>query len=98
TSGKGNFNLSATFTFANYETVNGHENTELVLHHCLLPQCVANIASPYLQDTIHVQVHFRLKSEALALSAIYGVSNRLDVGIVIPYIRNDLQVFTHATI
>ena len=98
TTGKGNLNISTTYTFANYETVNGHENTELVLHHCLLPACVTNIASPYLQDTIHVQVHFRLKSEALALSAIYGVSNRLDVGIVIPYIRNDLQVFTHAAI
>src|SRR5439155_25510141 len=30
--------------------------------------------------------------------AIYGVSNRLHVGIVIPYSRNALQVFTHASI
>lgn len=96
TTGRGNLNVSMTYTFADYKTVNGNDNTELVLHHCLLPECVSNIASPYLQDTIHVLVHFRLKSQALALSAIYGVSDRFDIGVVVPYIRNDLQVFSHA--
>src|SRR5581483_6061453 len=99
TTGKGNFNVSLAYTFADYQTISGRDNVELVLHHCLLPQCVGtNPNATFLKDTIHVQLHFRLKSQALALSAVYGITNRLDVGLVIPYERNDLQVFTHAFI
>lgn len=99
TTGKGNFNLSLTYTFANYETINGQDSLQLVLHHCLTPDCTfGNPNLPFLKDTINVDVHFRLKSQALALSAVYGLNNRLDVGLVLPYIRNDMQVFTHAFI
>jgi hypothetical protein len=98
TTGKGTFTVSGTYSFSNFDQVNGKSSIELVLHHCLLPECVTNIASPYLQDTIHVNVKFRLKSQALTMSAVYGVSDRLDVGIVIPYIRNDLQVAADAVI
>lgn len=97
TTGKGNFNLSMTYTFADYQTIAGRDSVELVLHHCLTPDCTfGDPTSPFLQDTIHVQLHFRLKSQAVALTAVYGLSNRIDVGIVVPYVRNDLQVFTHA--
>ena len=41
TSGKGTLNFSATYTFANYETVNGQDDVELVLHHC----CCRNVYS-----------------------------------------------------
>src|SRR5438128_4087467 len=100
TTGKGNFNLSATYTFADYQTISGQDSVELVLHHCLTPDCTsgAPLTAPFLQDTIHIQLHFRLKSQAVALSAVYGLSNSIDVGIVVPYVRNDLQVFTHAFI
>ena len=98
TTGKGTFTISGTYSFSNFDQVNGANSIELVLHHCLLPECVTNIASPYLQDTIHVNVLFRLKSQALTMSAVYGLTDRLDVGIVVPYIRNDLQVMTNAVI
>ena len=39
-----------------------------------------------------------MKSEAVALTAVYGVSNRLDLGVVVPYVRNDFQIFSHAVI
>ncbi len=98
TTGKGTFTVSGTYSFSNFDRVNGADSIELVLHHCLLPECVTNIASPYLQDTIHVNVKFRLKSQALTMSAVYGVTDRMDVGIVVPYLRNDLQVMTNAVI
>src|SRR5581483_5489729 len=68
TTGKGNFNVSLTYTFADYETVSGSDTVDLVLRHCLLPECVGNspLSASFLHDTIHVQLHFRLKSEALA--------------------------------
>jgi hypothetical protein len=98
TTGKGNFNLSATYTFADYETVSGQDTVQLILRHCLAPECTGGAppTAPFLHDTININLHFRMKSEAVALSAVYGLSNKVDVGIVLPYIRNDLQVFTHA--
>src|SRR5207253_1271955 len=98
TTGKGTFTVSGTYSFSDFNRVNGADSIELVLHHCLLPQCVTNIASPYLQDTIHVNVRFRLKSQALTMSAVYGLTDRLDLGVVIPYLRNDLSVLTDAVI
>lgn len=98
TTGRGSLNVSLTHTFADIDRVAGQDTIDLVLRHCLLPQCVSNVASPFLLDTVHVQMRFRLKSQAVALSTVYGVSDRLDVGMVIPYIRNDLSVFTHAGI
>jgi hypothetical protein len=97
TTGKGNLNFSATYTFADYQNIAGKNTAELVLHHCLTLACTGgNLNQPFLNDTVHVDVHFRLKSQAVALSVVYGINNRLDIGVVVPYIRNDLQVFTHA--
>ncbi len=97
TTGKGNLNLSLAYTFADYQRIAGNDTIELVLPHCLTSDCTFGDPNrPYLHDTIHVQLHFRLKSQALTFSAIYGLTNRLDVGVVVPYVRNDLQVFTHA--
>src|SRR5262249_40032871 len=64
------------------------------------PECIFNqpLTAPFLHDTVSIRVHFRLKSQALAMTAVYGLNNRLDVGVVVPYVRNDFQVFTHAFI
>ena len=63
-----------TYTFADYQTISGQDSVELVLHHCLLPECIpgGNVNAPFLKDTVHIQLHFRLKSEAVAFSAVYG--------------------------
>lgn len=98
TTGKGTFTVSGTYSFSNFDQVNGKESIELVLHHCLTPDCTTNLASPFLNDTIHVQVKARLKSQALVLSTVYGLTDRVDVGLVIPYLRNDLSVLTDARI
>jgi len=76
TSGKGTLNFSTTYTFASYDTVNGSDVTQLVLHHCLTPDCVGSnpLTSPYLHDTVDINVHFRLKSQAIALAAVYGLT------------------------
>ncbi|HSP14637.1 MAG TPA: hypothetical protein VLV78_07790 [Thermoanaerobaculia bacterium] len=100
TTGKGTFTISGTYSFSDFDRVNGRDSIDLVLRHCLEPECIlgGNPAAPYLTDTIHVNVKFRLKSQALTLSTVYGVSNNVDVGLVVPYIRNDLQVSSNAII
>lgn len=99
TTGKGSLNVSMTYTFADFDQINGSENIDLVLRHCMTVVCTGgNPNQPFLRDTIRVRTRVRLKSQALALSAVYGVSNHLDVGLVVPYVRNDLNVFTHAEV
>jgi hypothetical protein len=99
TTGKGTFTVSGTYSFSNFDQINGKDTIELVLHHCLTPDCTFGVTdAPFLHDTIHVVVRTRLKSQALVLSTVYGVTDRADVGLVIPYLRNDLQVMTNARI
>ena len=99
TTGKGTFTVSGTYSFSNFDQINGKDSIELVLHHCLTPDCTfGNLDAPFLNDTIHVQVKTRLKSQALVLSTVYGLTDRVDVGLVIPYLRNDLSVLTDARI
>ena len=100
TTGKGNFNVSMSYTFADYQTIAGQDSVDLVLTHCLTPDCTLGLppVAPFFHDTIHVQLQYRLKSQAVALSAVYGLNDRVDVGLVLPLIRNDLEVFTHAFI
>jgi len=98
TTGKGNFNVSMSYTFADYQTIAGNDTVDLVLTHCMTIECTGGNppSSPFLHDTINVQLHYRIKSQALALSAVYGITDRVDVGLVVPLVRNDLEVFTHA--
>lgn len=98
TTGKGTLTVSTTYTFSDFDQVNGRDTINVVLRHCLTENCVSNVASPYLADTIHVATRFRMKSQALALSAVYGLTDNLDVGLVLPYIRNDLEITTDARI
>jgi hypothetical protein len=97
TSGRGHANFSTSFTVTDFENVNGRDTVGLTLRHCLTVDCTfGNPAAAFLNDVIHVDVHLKLKSQVLATSVVYGLTDRFDVGVVVPYIRNDLNVFTHA--
>ena len=98
TTGKGTLTVSSTYTFSDFDQVNGRDTIDVVLGHCLTPDCISNVQSPYLEDTIHVSTRFRMKSQALAVSAVYGLTDTFDVGLVLPYIRNDLTIMTNARI
>lgn len=98
TSGKGNTNIAVSYTFSDFENFNGADSIPLVLHHCLTFDCTFGKDAPYLHDVIDVDVRLKLKSQALSTSFVYGVSDRLDLGLVIPFIRNDLDVFTQARV
>ena len=99
TSGRGHANFSTSVTVSDFQMFNGNDTIPLTLHHCLTIACTGgNLTSPYLKDVIKVDVRMKLRSQVLATSIIYGLANRVDVGIVIPYVRNDMNVFTHATI
>lgn len=95
TSGRGHANVSASFTVTDFENINGRDTVGLTLRHCTLPECFRNPTDAFLNDVIHIDVHMKLKSQVLATSLVYGLTDQVDVGVVVPYIRNDLNVFTH---
>ena len=96
TTGKGTLTVSTTYSVSTFDRFDGNDTIDLVLRHCLEEACTFGLPpnTPFLLDTIRVQMRFKLRSQALALSTIYGVTDDLDVGLVVPYIRNDLSVLT----
>jgi hypothetical protein len=99
TSGRRHVNFGVSYTFSDVENFNGNDSINLTFHHCRLPECTfGDPNAPFLNDTINVGVRLKLKSAVIATTVIYGLSDRIDVGLVVPYVRNDLNVFTHATI
>ena len=91
-------NFGVSYTFSDFQNFNGNGSLDLTLHHCHDPQCFRSPTDAFLNDTIDVRVNLKLKSQVIATSVVYGLTDRVDVGIVVPYVRNDLNVFTHAKI
>jgi hypothetical protein len=99
TTGKGHVTVSIGYSFADFSTVDGREKIELTLEHCQTFDCVGNSPNaPIFKDVIAVDMTLRLKSQAVWTSVIYGASDRLDLGLLVPYLRNDLKVMTDARI
>ena len=98
TSGRKHVNFGVSYTFSDFQNFNGNDSLDLTLHHCHDPQCFRSPTDAFLNDTIDVRVNLKLKSQVIATSVVYGLTDRVDVGIVVPYVRNDLNVFTHAKI
>lgn len=99
TSGKGHVNFGFGHTVSDFSYFNGAESLDLTLRHCLTEQCTfGNTGAPFLQDVIRVNVRMKLKSQVLTAAATYGLTDRFDIGLVVPYIRNDLNVFVRGSI
>ena len=98
TSGRGHANFSTSVSVSDFDRFNGNDTIPLTLRHCLTDACTGGKDAPYLHDVIKVNVRMKLRSQVLATSIIYGLTDRIDVGMVIPYIRNDMNVFTHASV
>jgi hypothetical protein len=98
TTGKGTLTTSVAYTVSTFDRFDGNDTIDLVLRHCRDITCFRSPDDPFLNDTIAIQMRFKLRSQALAFSAIYGVTDDLDVGVVVPLIRNDLSVLTNANV
>lgn len=99
TSGKGNVNLAFGYSVSDFQRVDGRDEIDLTLRHCMTFECVGeNPDHPLFQDVIKIRMRMRLKTQTLTTSLIYGLRDNLDVGIVVPFLRNDLSVFTDAAV
>ncbi|MGH9459163.1 MAG: transporter, partial [Thermoanaerobaculia bacterium] len=99
TAGKGTFNIAVAYNVADFQRVDGREEIEVTLRHCTEFACTGgNPDLPLFKDVIQVDVRMRLKSQTLTTFLVYGLRNNLDIGLLLPFVRNDLTIFSHARV
>jgi hypothetical protein len=97
TIGQGRVNIGATYTHIDYKQLDGRKlNGGLVID--LSHDDIPNIDQPFEKDKIDITLNLKLRQEILALTATYGVTDRLDVGILVPIEQLDGKVSAVARI
>ena len=100
TLGRGKFNFNVAFTFFQYDSFNGER-----LHHLHVDtQHQPDVIPPkdertsFELDTIRINFDMDIRVRILSLAATYGVTENLDVGILVPIVNIDMRVKSHAQI
>jgi hypothetical protein len=94
TVGKGRINIGASYTSVRYNRLNGTRlnNLELSLAHD------REFGVPFEDDIVLLSIDLELDQQILAFTGTYGVSDNLDVGLVIPLVNVDGSARSVATI
>jgi hypothetical protein len=100
TLGRGKFNLNGSFTAFQYDEFNGEDLDNLVVVARHQPDTIPpdDVRTSFELDTIRIQVDLDIHVQLLALAATYGVTDRLDIGILVPIVRVDMDVRARAEI
>lgn len=100
TSGKGSFNFTLGYSTAEFRQLNGNDTVNFALEHCLRESCLLGNDPdlPIYKDFIDVELRMRLRTEALVASFVYGATDSIDVGLIVPYLQNDLTIEANAEI
>lgn len=94
TIGKGHLNIGVSYTNVNYKRLNGTRLSQLQL----LLEHDQEFNVPFEQDDIVLNLDLRLKQQIFAFIGTYGVTNNLDIGLVVPLIKIDGRVRSTATL
>jgi hypothetical protein len=95
TIGRGKVNVAASYANIDYRQLNGTDldSLSIVLGHIDIPPVAI-----WEADTITLDLDLSIKQEVLAFFGTYGLTDNLDVGIVIPLVSIDATVRSVATI
>lgn len=100
TLGRGRLSFNASYTFFRYDTFDGHDvdHLEVVARHD--PDIIGfpDEREQFEDDVLRLQLDIDIKVQILALAATYGITDRLDVGIFVPFIHVDMRVKSIARI
>ncbi len=104
TLGKGKFSLGLSFTYFEYDEFEGDslDSIKAVAEHIDVPNFSGELPSPedpvFELDSIDIGLDIDLEFEALAFGATYGVTDRLDVGVLIPIVHAKMDVDANARV
>jgi hypothetical protein len=100
TLGRGKFNVNAAFTFFTYDTFNGDEIDNLhvdTTHQSdVLPP--DHVRTSFELDIIRINLDLDIRVRIFSLAVTYGVTEHLDVGILVPLVNIDMRVKSRAEI
>ncbi len=102
TIGRGKFDFGFSYLFVDFDELNGKnlDHLAFTLHHndCCGPQPSPGFPA-FEEDTIRVQFHkFSLQSHVVSFSATYGITDQLDVNVLLPVVFTSLNIRAQATI
>jgi hypothetical protein len=95
TSGKGKFSVGVTHTISTYDKFEGNDlrdgEMKLYLTHLDTNNDHTSLAPWFEGDVIESDLFIELENDTTVLFANYGVTDRFDVGVAIPYLKVDLN-------
>lgn len=97
TIGKGKFSFGVNYVHATYDSIDGRSLEDGDIKFYLLHQPL-NPPSFVEGDVIEAALKMKLATSTTAVLANYGVTDRLDVGVAIPFVRTTMDLTYHTTI
>jgi hypothetical protein len=98
TSGRGKLTLGSSYVHSTYDRFEGKELDGGDIHTTLQHVDIPTLNSHFEGDLIDAAFRLNLKTDTFALFANYGVTDRLDVGVVVPLQRVELDAQIDLTI
>lgn len=100
TLGRGKFNFNLSYTFFKYHTFDGEDldDLEVVARHD--PDIIGfpDEREQFETDMVRLILDIDIEVAILALAVTYGITDRLDVGILVPFVHVDMHVKSVARI
>lgn len=100
TIGKGRFNVNLSFTAFKYDEFLGDDLDDLLVRTFHDPDTIPPFdeRTSFELDTVDVHLNLDVNINALNLAGTYGVTDRLDVGFLVPVAHVDVRVGAHAEV
>jgi hypothetical protein len=98
TSGRGKLTLGSSYVHSTYDKFEGKELEDGEIHTTLQHVDIPTINSHFEGDLIDAAFRLKLQTDTFALFANYGVTDRLDLGVVLPLQRVKLDAQIDLTI
>ncbi|HET6628290.1 MAG TPA: transporter [Woeseiaceae bacterium] len=100
TIGKGRFNANLSFTAFKYDEFLGDDLDDLVVTTLHDPDIIPPLdeRTSFELDTVDAHLNLDINVNALNFAGTYGVTDRLDVGFLVPLADVDVRVTSHAEV
>lgn len=98
TIGDGKLNANISYTFFEYDKFEGQSLNSITASanhdYDIIPPPTTPTSFEF--DTLALRFNLGIKAKILAFGATYGLTDRLDIGILVPYVWLDMRVRSHA--
>ena len=100
TLGGGKLNLHFSYTFFTYDTFEGKSLSHFPVTARHEPDVIGfpDTREQFELDTVRIDLDIKLRVQIFAFAATYGITDRLDVGVVLPITSVDMDVKSHARV